>query len=221
VPGISHFADISVGAHDFRPTEDVAGLPPYQRVNAPADYDEVGFPAYANFDGLDDWLQHAALDLTNTDEVTVVGGLMKFSDSATGCFYEQSISSSSGSGKVAVFAPISNGQTAVTFRSRGSLSSDATATNIPAPVKLAFAGEGSRGGDLARLRIDGVVEAEITSDQGGSGYGNEVGFLGRRAGTSLPFRGRFYGLTVVGKALTEAQLTALEQRHGRFTGSMP
>jgi hypothetical protein len=182
---------------------------------------DTSAPACARFDGFDDWLQHAALDLTNTDEVTVVGGLRKASDAATGCFYEQSASSSSGSGKIAVFAPIANGQPAVTFRSRGSLSSDATATGIPAPVNLVFAGEGSRGGDLARLRINGTVSAEVTSDQGGTGYGNEVGFVGRRNGASQPFNGDFYGLSLCDRLLSASDLAELERLHGRLTGSMP
>jgi hypothetical protein len=48
-------------------------------------------------------------------------------------------------------------------------------------------------------------------DQGAGNYGNYPLYLFRRGGTTLPFKGRFYGALIRGAQSTEAQIRAAER----------
>ena len=77
----------SVTLADLRTADDAAkNIPAYQRVGATAaDHDTEGFPHYALFDGSDDsWASTATVDGSAYDKVTVVAGVTKNSDAATG-----------------------------------------------------------------------------------------------------------------------------------------
>jgi hypothetical protein len=183
---------------------------------------DTSAPACARFDGFDDWLQHAALNLTSTDEVTVVGGLRKASDAAIGSFYELSPAADSNNGAIRLVAPHAGGQLTYQYLSRGSANAVSTSAGDYASPHLAvLSGVGKISTDTAILRVNGVQVASSATDQGTGNYGNHPGFLGRRNGTSLPFNGDFYGLTLCDRLLSASDLAELERLHGRLTGSMP
>ena len=69
---------------DLRVANDGVGLPPYQRVDSATTYDTAGFPLYLKFDGVDDFLQTANVDLTGTSAVTVGTGARSNLNQAAG-----------------------------------------------------------------------------------------------------------------------------------------
>jgi hypothetical protein len=70
---------------------------------------------------------------------------------------------------------------------------------------------GDIAGDISALRVNGSEVGRSTTDQGTGNYGNYPLYLFRRAGTSLPFNGRFYGLVVRGAATDTGTLQQTEQ----------
>lgn len=204
----------SVTNADLRLSSDVPGLPSYQRVTSSTDYDEVGFPAYARFDGLDDWLETGGtVGMTSTDEVTVVAGVTKLSG-------DQAIilESSSSVGTAGTFALFSSPISSSVLRSWNFVSNGTAVAianppgnDIPAPAKRLLTGIAKISTDTAVLRVNGATYASSTANQGSGNYSAQKFYMGRRGGTSLPFNGRIYGITVIGKLLTDSQLAAAEQ----------
>lgn len=200
----------SVTNADLRLSID-ANLPPYQRVTSSTDYDEVGFPAYARFDGLDDWLETGGtVDMTSTDEVTVIAGVTKLSDAAAGVVVESSVDSGSNNGTILLLGPGGTGLPTWLYRSRGTSFSQGSIQPIPAPDKAVITGLSKISTDFLRGRRNGVIGFTVSADQGTGNYGAHKFYMGRRGGASNPFNGRIYGVTVIGKLLTGSQLAAAE-----------
>jgi len=201
---------IEVAWPDLRVANDGVNLPPYQRVNTATDYDSVGFPVYLRADGVDDGMVTNSIDFTATDKMTVVAGVRKLSDAATATFIELSTDSGAVSGSfqiIAPFLPIIG----YSIRSRGTVPSIASAASLPAPITNVLTGIGNISGDSAILRVNAIQAAISTGDQGSGNFGNYPLYLFRRGGSSLPFNGRFYGMTIVNKLLSPTDLALLEE----------
>lgn len=171
---------------------------PYQRVNTATDYDTAGFPHYLRFDGVDDWL------VTNTitpgiDKVQVFAGVRKLSDAAAGAVAELSANINSNNGAFYLFAPaITSPSGDYAVASRGSVFSGSTTARyaVNAPDTSTVTLTADIAGDLVALRTNGVSRSSGTGDQGTGNYLAYPLYIGRRAGTSLPFNGRLYSLIV-------------------------
>jgi len=204
-------APMKIGEIDLRLSID-ANLPPYQRVTSPTDYDEVGFPAYARFDGINYWLETGGtVDMTSTDEVTVLAGVTKLSDAARGQIVEFGGGTDNGAFNVFNFT---DGR--LYFENRGTIVRSAASSVLTGPIKALLTGIGKISTDTALLRINGAQVATNSADQGTGNYGDYKFYMGSRGGASLPFNGRIYGITVIGKLLTESELVVLEQWHRRM-----
>lgn len=194
---------------------------PYQRVAAATDYADVGVPRSFAFDGFDDSLYTASnMDLSGTDKVTVLAGVRKLSDAAAGIVIENTATSATNPGAIAVFAPTS-AATNFLWRSIGSPggagATDAQAS-FPAPTTRVLTGLGEIATDTCILRVDGAQVASSAGDQGTGNYANAVLFIGRRNNATLPFNGKAYQLIVRG-ALTDAATLAQAERYvGAKTG---
>jgi hypothetical protein len=191
-------------------TDSQIKLSEYQRVNTATDYDTAGFPLYLRTDGVDDSMVTNSIDFTGTDKMTVVAGVRKLSDAATGVFCEHGATGAD-AGSFTVAAPSSAGSYA--FASRGSIAVGAAVGvgTYAAPIANVIGGIGNISGDQAILRVNGTQAASSTADQGAGNYGNYPLYLFRRGGTSLPFNGRFYGLIVRGAQSTDAQIAQTER----------
>jgi hypothetical protein len=174
---------------------------PYQRVNTATDYATVDmngnpFPVFLRFDGSDDWLQTNTIT-PGTDKAQVFAGVRKLSDAAGAVVLETSINASDNAGALFLLAP---GGTVATekyvWRSRGTANGTATDSTTVAPVTNVLTGLGDISGDSAILRINGAQAAINTADQGTGNYLAYPLYIGRRAGTSLPFNGYLYSLVV-------------------------
>lgn len=193
---------------------------PYQRVTTATDYDAdfSKFPPHLVCDGTDDGMVTPSWDLTSTDKVTVVAGIRKLSDAATGAFLELSATKNSNTGVFAMFAPITPASSDSIFYSKGTIETSAISLALASPVTFVAAGLGNISGDTTTIRVNGTQVAQATTDQGTGTYGNYPLYLFRRGGTTLPFNGRFYGLSIIGAALSASDITVLEKFTAAKTG---
>jgi hypothetical protein len=195
----------------------------YQRVTTATDYQDIGLPRYLSFDGFDDFLRTASgadINFTSTDEMTVCAGLRKLSDAADGAVYEYGDVDGSVAGSFHLRAPGSSAVTKFQFSSRG------TATAIPftanaawnAPVLTVATALASISAPVATLRLGGAQISSITTSQGTGNYGTKALFIGRRAGTSLPFNGRLNQLVIRNRLTADGDLANLERFVASKTG---
>jgi hypothetical protein len=182
----------------------------YQWTNTSTDYDTTGFPLYLRFDGTDDSLATSSIDFSATDKMSVFAGIRKLSDAASAAIVELSVTGSTNSGSFTLLGPTA-GATDYLFRSRGNgTTNGATGTPFVAPITNVLSGLGNISGDSMILRANGAQVATNVNDQGTGNFGNYPLYIGRRAGTSLPFNGRLYSLIVRGAQSTSAEITNTE-----------
>jgi hypothetical protein len=187
----------------------------YQSVVSPTSYDTAGFVWKAVFNGMNQWLTHAALDMTSTDEVTLWVSLLKESDAATVMAYELSANSNSNNGTVYLTAPTIVAGNPYNFQSGGTTRSLVPSISLPAPSKSTLVGRAKINSSILNMTQMGSQVVTSSASQGTGNYGNHVGFIGARAGTSLFFRGELYELGIAGKAITDGQLQSLNNRMTR------
>lgn len=192
----------------------------YQRVTTATDYADIGAPRYLQFDGVDDFLTIGTFNMSASDKVTVCAGVRKLSDAAPGTLVELSASAIANVGAFRFLAPegavgdygFGTGGTIAGVLAR----SPAT---FPPPITSVLVGIGDIGGDVSRLRVNGVQVANTAADQGTGNYGAAYPlFVGRSGGTTLPFNGNLYGLVIRGTEATTPQIAALERYMAQKTG---
>jgi hypothetical protein len=174
----------------------------YQRVITATDYDTAGFPHRLLFDGVDDFLQTAAIDFSATDAMTIVAGVTKRSDAAQGCVVELTASTASNNGAFLLAAPDGATDT-FAFDSKGTAQTDAVVTGYAFVSAAVLTGQADISGDSATLRVNGVLGDTDTGDQGTGNYANAAVYIGRRGGTSLPFNGEISSLVIRGAATAD------------------
>jgi hypothetical protein len=186
----------------------------YQSVVSPTSYDTAGFPFKATFNGTNQWMQHAALDMTSTDEVTLWASLLKESDAALGILYE--ISTAASALDISVNAPGGANNSSLRANTRvGGPVSDITVTGYPAPAKAGLIARFKVSTDTVNLSIAGVQVGSNGTDQGTGNYRNNPGWIGARTGTSLFFKGEIFELGIAGRVITDGQLQSLNARMTR------
>ncbi len=189
----------------------------YQRVNTSTDYDTVGFKPYLLADGVDDGMVTNSIDFTATDKVSVCAGVRKLSDGNYPVIAEFSDNWTLNLRSFSVSLNLNNGYA---FASRATQPGSAAAiSGFLAPTTNVISGLGSIAIDSIILRVNGTQVATSSTDQGTGNYGNYPLYLFRRGGTTAPFNGRFYGMTVVGKTVTDGELVNLETYTNNKTGA--
>jgi len=167
----------------------------YQRVGTAFDVTEAGVQSlsYLSFDGVDDSLVTPSIT-PGVDKLQVFAGLRKLSD-AVG--YGILAETGGGSGTFTIHVPYDQNTGSLDFTSRGTSGASATVTTgYAAPLTTVMSGLGDISGDRATLRLNGTQVAQNTGDQGTGNYLANAVFIGRRAGTSLPFNGNIYQLII-------------------------
>ena len=172
---------------------------------------------YLKFDGVDDSLSTNSISFTSTDKMSVFAGVRKLSDAAQGMVAEIG---NDANNAFLLLAPRTNAGLNYGFRSKGTTASDATSSSsYTSPITNTLTGLGDISGDLATLRVNGVQAAQNTGDQGTGNFGNYPLYIGRRAGSSLPFNGQMYSMIIVGKAVTAGELSGTETYVNQKTGA--
>ena len=202
---------------DVRPANLPASLPPYQRIAAATDYDTAGFPVYLDPDGTDDNYVTGSINFTSTDKMTIWAGMRKLDD--TGrilCELSANVNNNNGT-----FVVVTGNDVNSFYQSssRGNATSVATlaakfTTGLyPAPDSAVITAQHDISADLSRIRRNGSSAGAIdgTADQGTGNFGNYPLYLFSRAGTSVRWKGNFYGMIIRGAATNTAQLEQTEQ----------
>jgi len=172
---------------------------------------------YLSFDGVDDSLSTPSIT-PGVDKLQVFAGLRKLSD-AVG--YGILAETGGGSGTFTIHVPYDQNTGSLDFTSRGTSGASATVTTgYAAPLTSVMSGLGDISGDRATLRLNGAQVAQNTGDQGAGNYLANAVFIGRRAGTSLPFNGNIYQLIVrFGANLDAGTLSSAETFVNEKTGA--
>ena len=188
----------------------------YQRVNTTTDYNTVGFPLYLRFDGVDDYM--------STPTAVPMGAISTFDTScafareqnaAIAALIEYGNGSTAPEGSFAYFAPLSADTATNLFRLRGTVTIQnavAQATNMPVVMSARAV---INSGFVMRYNA-GTVATNGTSQAGA--LTDQILYLGARAGASLPFKGRFCGLMIVGRRLSPDEMFKAERFLGQKSG---
>jgi hypothetical protein len=191
----------------------------YQRVTTQYDVTEAGVPScsYLFFDGADDFMLTGTIT-PGTDKAQVFAGVRKLSDAALGMLVESSANAGGGNA-FQVRAPGSASNNYM-FGSGGTLTNIIIGTGYTAPITNTLTATGDISGDIATLRVNGTQVGQDTTDQGTGNYAAHPIYLGRRAGTSLPFSGNLFGLiTRFGPNLASTNINATEYWLNEKTGA--
>lgn len=171
------------------------------------------------FDGIDDGYATQSIDFTNTDKVTVIAAVRKLSDTSASIITELSADQTNNVGTFVLMPRQTGIAEGASFRSRGSIyNSILNASGLKAPLSTVLTAMASVSNDLSLLRSNGVQVGISNADQGTGNYGNHPLYIGRRAGTSLPFNGQIYALLVIGKLLDDATTQRIEKEFAKYIG---
>lgn len=191
----------------------------YQKVVSAFDVTESPYRDlwYLGFDGVDDALVTSTIT-PGTDKVQVFAGVRKLSDAATGVLVETSADSGTNAGSFQIRAP-SGAASNYLMGPRGA-TAQALGTYSPyvAPVSNVLALIADLSGSTFG-RINGASNTIV----GATGGGNFLAYainIGARAGTSLFFNGRLYGLIGrFGPNLSAGQIANTESWLNAKTGA--
>jgi hypothetical protein len=173
---------------------------------------------YLEFGGVDDWLQTASIDFSATDAVSVFVGLRKSSDGERGTVVELTTSATANDGAFHLTAPNAASAT-IAFESKGTTLTDAVvSSNVAAPITVVATGLADISTPNNTLRISGVQADTDGGSQGSGNYANAAMYIGRRAGSSLPFNGWIYSLIVRGATSTADEIAQAETYVAAKTG---
>ena len=182
-------------------------------------YTDVGGRKSLSFDGVDDALVTRAIDFTGTDKMTVAAGVRKLIDGSYPVVAELSRNSDTQNGAFLLAASRSAALSDYFYQTRGSGGAFAVSGGLPAPRADVIAAESDISGDVARLRVNGVLRGSSASDQGAGSFGSYSLYIGGRSGLLSYFNGHLYGLIVRGAATSAADIAAAEQWLNRKTGA--
>jgi hypothetical protein len=173
---------------------------------------------YLEFDGSDDFLQTSNINFTATDKVSLFAGVRKLSDASIGSVFGLSSAPISASGVFEVYAPQAAGSEGVAYYSRGASTRLAIlAQGLKAPVGFILSAQTDIANNTVICKINQSL-AGAGGNLGGGSFSNNPLFIGRRAGTSLPFNGHIYGLIGVGKLTSDSETIAIEKELAKRIG---
>jgi len=178
---------------------------------------------YLEFDGVDDFLSTASINLSSSDKVTVLAGMRKQSDAAIQILTEFSASTGANAGSFYFTTPETVINQDFGFKSRGSTNTNGPARTaagaFPAPLSVVLTGLGDISGSRSILRLNGIERSNITDAQGTGNLGSYPLYIGMRAGSSLAFNGRIYGIIIRATATDSVTLATMEMWLNSKTGA--
>lgn len=178
---------------------------------------DSGGRAYLEFDGVDDFLATATL-VPGSAEMQLIAGVRKLATAGYQTLCELSGDAGSFPGTLSMLATSPGDGNLGYIFSQGTIGQAALAAHPPGANSV-LTGLGDIGGDQLVLRIDGSQVAQTSGDQGSGTYQPYPVYIGMRAGNSIPFNGRLYGLVLrFGSGLSAADLAQVETFMGKKTG---
>jgi hypothetical protein len=184
----------------------------YQRVGTAFDVTEAGVASrsYLSFDGTDDGMLTGNI-VPGTDKAQVFAGLRKLNDVATAVVAELSTSTAVNNGSLGLYAPGNSAVPTYAFHSRGTSRVLNEPSGFAAPITNVVTGLADISAQSSIVRVDGTQVGSAGASQGTGNYLTYPLYIGRRAGTSLPFNGQIFGLILrFGTNLSAATVTQTE-----------
>jgi hypothetical protein len=178
----------------------------------------VGGTLAAQFNGSSQAMQTVApLDMSSTDEVTVIAAVRSLSDALAQVIVESS--DGAANGRFALFRPVGAGTTGVSFRSSGTAVITVTASGYGATANYILTGSAKIATPAAQLFVNGTSVASSAATQGTGNYGNHLINIGIRnaASPTLPFNGHIAALCIVGLRPSNLPAGWLETMTGILT----
>lgn len=167
---------------------------------------------YLEFDGVDDFLVTPSINFSTTDKMSVFAGLAKITDASLGIVAELSANIGANDGAFIMTAPSGSASASFSTGFRGTIRKDRTSPlTYVAPVTAVVSGDGDITSGSTRLRVNGVTVASDASGLGTGNFGNWPLYIGRRGGTSLPFRGYLAGMIIRGAATDTITTSSTEK----------
>lgn len=194
----------------------------YQRVTTTTDYNAVGFPVTARFDGVDDCLFSLVnLDMTNTSKATVIAGVRKNSDAAFSVVVE--LGNALPVGSFLLAAPFSGSFSyGASARGSGIAFGTWTTTTFAAPhaAVLTESYDLASAAVLAPIRVNGTPNGAASATAGGGNFASYPLFVGRRNNASSPFNGKVATIDIIGRLVSPDEQYNLErQARQKLTGN--
>lgn len=170
---------------------------------------------YLAFDGVDDFLQTSSINFTATDTISLYYGLDRNIESPSCIIAELSTSVESNIGTFSLTCASASGLNYFGGNSRGVTTSTVTdSTSNPLAV---ISNKFKISTDTATMKLNGVATSNSV-DQGTGNYGTYPMYIGRRGGTTLPFKGKIYSLIGIGRLTTDSETIALEKSIAKNVG---
>lgn len=208
--GTADSADVLLWHPQLERSATVSGKPlPYQRVGTTAtDYDPIGAPKGAKFNGVNSWMFTPVIDFAGSDKLYAGASFRKDADPTTAVdviLLEQGTIYTGGNGRV-VLASSVGGSPNLGFYVRGASANTgaATVTGAAPPASSVVSGAVDWNVDTAarQLRVNGATISTGTGTAAVGGAtqtgGAAIVYLGRRAGTGTSFNGVIYRSTMRG-----------------------
>ena len=172
-----------------------------------------------SFDGSDDFLRTNAVDFSATDKISVLAAARKLDTTARMiCELGPSLTTSAGSFYFLSGQNATDGWWAASRGTAASVVGHATSSSSAAAETAVVSMNHNISGDLTAIRKNGVAGSDATADKGAGNFRNDVLYIGRRAGTSLPFNGLLYQMVVRGALTSGGTLSNAERYLAQKSG---
>lgn len=194
----------------------------YQRVTSASDYDASAGQYYLKFDGVDDYLSTAAIDLTGTSKVLAISGTLANDGASSTIVYETSTNAAGGG---AFFGATKNEgpDNLGSFVASGSSFSINNLTTTPPALAVTtaqFSSVFTAGVGAATVNVNGVAQTMAVdyADNSSGNFGNHSLFFGGSSGGLVPFNGNIYSLIIAGALYDAATVIEAETWVAEKTG---
>ena len=202
------------GNHAFNPSGNSANFPVLQQ-------DGTG-RHYLSFNGVNQWLQTNSIDFTYGDKMFVSVGVRKLSDAAGAVaehndptVWSWSLLTSQYESRAGSYGPSGNPGT---YGNIGLL----LVSPVTTVQAVSYQANGTLSSDFITARVNGISKTyypDVFNPASGKVFSNYPLYIGSRAGTSLFFNGRLYGLVVAGKAASASEIASTESWLNQKTGA--
>jgi hypothetical protein len=183
----------------------------YQRVGAATDYDAIGFPKGGRHNGVNSWMQIPGLAMSASERAFVTVSARRDSDATAALLVELGTDSSTVNGTLGLFAPGTAATAGAVLRARGNTNTGQVSASLAAaPMAMLLSGVVDLAAQTLALRSGGAQVASGSSPFGPSLLSDATLYLGKRAGTSVPFGGVIYRVVVRGSYADSFRLALAE-----------
>jgi hypothetical protein len=163
------------------------------------------------FDGVDDFMITASTNFSaGGGIINLWTGLYTDTNAGVGLVAELSATSSGNNGTWAIQSPPGD-LDGFYWRSKGTVDVVLDVDGYPVLATHVLHGQGGISSDFSAIRVDGVQALQSLADQGTGNHGTYPVYVGRRGGTTFPFKGNIYGLVWRHAACTPQQVIDVEQ----------